>query len=195
MERLKSAESLVVRQQKEWGEIVTGFETRNRYSVHDASGAQVYFAAEEGSMLARLALKVMRPFSIHILSSGGKEVLRGDKPFRFYFHEMSVHTPEGRFIGKIKREFALLQRNFTVTDAQGSEVYSISGPFFHPWTFKVLSGGMEAGKILKNWSGMLKEAFSDADNFSVEFPAGADADRKALLLAALFLIDIIYFEK
>lgn len=195
MEKLKNADSLLVRQQKEWGEIVTGFEARNRYSVQDQSGAQVYFAAEEGSLMLRLLLKALRPFSLHVLSAEGKEVLRADKPFRFYFHEMSVRTPDGRLLGGVRREFALLERVFTVMDSQGTEVYTISGPFLHPWTFKVLLGGAEAGKILKNWSGMLKEAFTDADNFSVEFPAGADADRKALLLAALFLIDIIYFEK
>ena len=54
MERLSSISSLVVRQQKEWGEILTGFETKNRYAISDESGSRLYLAAEEaGSTLLR----------------------------------------------------------------------------------------------------------------------------------------------
>lgn len=195
MENLKNAESLVVRQKKEWGEILTGFEARNRYAVYDTSGQEVYLAAEEGSLFMRLVLKALRPFSLHILSREGRPVMKLEKPFRFYFHEMSVSTPEGRHLGTIKREFSLLERKFSVSGAQGGEVCAIRAPLLHPWTFKISSDGAETGEILKNWSGMLKEAFTDSDNFSVSFPSAASSDHKALLLAALFLIDIVYFEK
>jgi uncharacterized protein YxjI len=195
MEKLKNAESLVVRQKKEWGEILTGFEARNRYAVYEPSGQQVYWAAEEGSMFLRLILKALRPFNIHILSADGTPALKLEKPFRFYFHEMSVSTPEGRHLGTIKREFSLLQRKFTVLNAQGGEACAICAPLLHPWTFKISSDGAETGEILKNWSGMLKEAFTDSDNFSVSFPLGSSAEHKALLLAALFLVDMVFFEK
>ena len=195
MERLKETESLVVRQTKEWGEILTGFEARNRYAVYDGAGQQVYLAAEEGSMLARLALKALRPFNLHILSVDGRPAIKAEKPFRFYFHEISAFTPEGRLLGTVKREFSLLERKFNVTDAQGAEVCRISAKLLHPWTFKVYIAGVEAGEILKNWSGLLKESFTDSDNFSVAFPRGASVDHKALLLAALFLIDIVHFER
>jgi hypothetical protein len=38
--------------------------------------------------------------------------------------------------------------------------------------FKVLSpdGSTEVGKISKQWSGLLREAFTDADNFGISFP-------------------------
>lgn len=195
MERLKEAGSLTVRQKKEWGEILTGFEARNRYAVYDGSGQQVYWAAEEGSLLARLVLKALRPFKLHILSAEGRPAINTEKPFRFYFHEISAFTPDGRLIGSVKREFSLLERKFRVMDAQGGEVCRISAQLLHPWTFKVYISGAEAGEILKNWSGLLKESFTDSDNFSVAFPSGASVDHKALLLAALFLIDIVYFER
>ncbi|OIO03294.1 MAG: hypothetical protein AUJ51_04850 [Elusimicrobia bacterium CG1_02_56_21] len=57
MEKLKTAEAVIVRQKKEWGEILTGFETKNKYAVLDTSERQLYWAAEEGSTLARLFLK------------------------------------------------------------------------------------------------------------------------------------------
>ncbi len=48
MEKLSTATGLIIRQQKEWGEILTGFETRNKYIVSDVSGTRLYLAAEEG---------------------------------------------------------------------------------------------------------------------------------------------------
>src|SRR3989338_3939306 len=195
MEKLKTAEAVIVRQKKEWGEILTGFETKNKYEVLDTAEQQLYWAAEEGSTLARLFLNVLRPFSIHILSTDGRLAIKTVKPFRFYFHEMDVFDAGGKFLGRIKREFSVLTKKFTVEDAQGAAAYDICAPVLHPWTFKISKNGAELGEIVKNWSGLGKEAFTDADNFSVKFPQEADAGIKAVLLGALFLIDMVCFEK
>ena len=49
-------------------------------------------------------------------------------------------------------------------------------------------GTREVGLIRKDWSGVLKEVFTDADNFSVIFPVDLDVRLKALLVGALFLL-------
>ena len=51
------------------------------------------------------------------------------------------------------------------------------------------------GHVKKKWSGLLKEAFTDADNFEVEFVADIDPRWKAVALAAAVLIDVIHFER
>lgn len=195
MEKLKAVESVIVQQKKEWGEILTGFETKNRYAVSDSSNQQLYWAAEESSVLARLFLKVLRPFTMHILSMEGRPVIKTEKPFRFFFHEMTVFNSDGKPLGRIKREFSILSKKFTVEGAQGAALYDICAPVLHPWTFKISKNGAELGEIVKNWSGLAKEAFTDADNFSARFPQGADTDQKAVILGGLFLIDMVYFEK
>ena len=62
--------------------------------------------------------------------------------------------------------------------------------------FQVLSadGDTEVGKITKQWSGLGKEMFSDAENFGVSFPIDLDVKMKAVLLAAVFLVDFMFFE-
>ena len=57
MERLAAVKTLLVQQKKEWGEILTGFETKNKYAVNDGSGNQLYFAAEQSALLSRLFWK------------------------------------------------------------------------------------------------------------------------------------------
>jgi hypothetical protein len=195
MEKLKAAETVVVQQKKEWGEIITGFETKNKYAVLDSSNQQLYWAAEESSFLVRLLLKTLRPLTMHILSMEGKPAINVVKPFRFYFHEMNIFNADGNLLGNVKRKFSILTRKFAVNDSTGAPLYDICAPLLHPWTFKISKNEAEDGEILKKWSGLGKEAFTDADNFSVKFPVGAAADQKAVLLGALFLIDLVYFER
>ena len=56
-------------------------------------------------------------------------------------------------------------------------------------------GSTEVGKISKQWTGLLREAFTDADNFGISFPVDLDVRMKATLIGALFLIDFMFFEK
>ena len=49
-------------------------------------------------------------------------------------------------------------------------------------------GETPVGQIRKQWSGMVKEMFTDADNFGITFPMDLDVNVKATLLGAVFLI-------
>ena len=49
-------------------------------------------------------------------------------------------------------------------------------------------GETPVGQIRKQWSGLVKEYFTDADNFGITFPMDLDVNIKATLIAACFLI-------
>lgn len=49
------------------------------------------------------------------------------------------------------------------------------------------------GKISKQWSGLLREAFTDADFFGISFPEYLDVRMKAVMIGACFLIVRIDF--
>lgn len=196
LDALASLSTVAIHQKKEWGEIVTGFETRNRYEIADgSSGRTILMAAEEArSLLARWFLKAHRPFTMHLLTVDGDEFLTVERPFRFYFHEAEILDAEGTVLGRIKRQFTLLRRKYVIEDGEGREVCELFGPILHPWTFQILVDGREIGKITKKWSGLLKEGFTDADTFGMELPAELDSNTKAVFLGAVFLIDFVHFE-
>ena len=115
MERLSSISSLVVSQQKEWGEILTGFETKNRYTISDMSGRRLYLAAEKaGSTLLRWFLKALRPFTIAVLTEDGQVVLQVMRPFRFYFHRAEVVDSQGQSLGVIETVLNIAPHLFSV---------------------------------------------------------------------------------
>ena len=195
MELLDTVSGLVISQKKEWGEIFTGFETKNRYVVLDSTGRELYMAVEEGgSTLARLFLKALRPFEINVLRFDHQPVIRAKRPFRFFFHELNMYGANGNLLGTIKREFSLIRRIYSVFDRNGKKIFQLFGPILHPWTFEIRDDSKEYGKITKKWSGLLKEGFTDADNFGVTFPNDWPNEQKALFLGAVFLIDFVHFE-
>ena len=195
MDQLAVANTLIVSQKKEWGEIVTGFEAKNRYVVLNELGNELYHAREEGgSLLARWFLKAFRPFTIVLTDAGGVPALHVERPFRFFFHKLDVQAAGGKLLGTVEREFSWLHRLFRVTDGHGHEICRLHGPLFHPWTFLIQQNGREVGKVTKKWSGLLKEGFTDTDNFAAVLPPGMSVEAKCVLLGAVFLIDFVYFE-
>ncbi len=195
MKRLESVSGLAVGQKKEWGEILTGFEGRNRYVVSDERGNELFYAVEEpGSVLARLFLKAYRPFAINVVDTGGETLLRIERPFRFYFHTAEILDGSGKLVGTLQRNFAVLRRLYSVSSPNGQPLFELFGPLFHPWTFQIHENGRERGTIQKKWSGLLKESFTDADNFGVTFPSDWPVELKTLALGAVFLIDFVHFE-
>lgn len=196
MEKLSNQNSLVVQQKIDWGEILVGFEQKNKYVVMSESGEEIYFAVEEGgSTLARLFLKSLRPFKMVILTTNGKRIIHLERPFRFFFYKIDVFQEGGGKLGSIERKFALLRRIYVVKDEQEQEIYQLFGPILHPWTFHIQHNGNDLGIITKKWSGLMKEMITKADNFGIVFPAEANNRVKGLLLGAVFLIDFAHFEK
>ena len=195
MDALASLSSIVVRQKKEWGEILSGLEHRNKYVVSDPAGGDVLLAGEAGgSTLERVFLKNLRAFQIDVFSPDGRRALEMRRPFRWYFHRLEIRSPSERILGTVQREFAWFRRLYHVTDSEGRTVYQLFGPVRHPWTFEIRQGDRVVGRIVKKWVGVGKETFTDADTFGVTFPADCTPALKAVLLGAVFLIDFVHFE-
>ena len=195
---LQRHSTLRVQQKKEWGEILLGFEGRNRYQVVGDDGQPLYFAGEVGGgaalLLLRLFLKASRPFTMELKSPSGITALRVKRPWRFWFSHADIEDGEGRVLGAIQQRFSFFSRIYDVLDASGQVLAQLRGPFFKPWTFIIEESGQEVGRIQKRWSGFGKEMFTDADNFGVTFNNVHNARLRVLAVGATFLLDFVHFE-
>jgi uncharacterized protein YxjI len=203
LDTLLGARKLLVRQVKEWSEILLGYEARNHYEVLDEGGRVVARVAEEGSgfgrWLGRQFLGRCRRATLHVMDPRGGELARIEKPFRWYFHQVEL-VEDGRPAGRIVRRFTIFTDRFALLGADGRELISIERGFLNHFrfrgTFKVTMSGLEVARITKEWRGLLTEWFTDADLFGVEFLADdLDPAVKSLLFAATFLIDFACFEQ
>lgn len=197
------ATTLSVRQRKRWVEILTSFDARNSYAVHDQDGRQLLGVQEQGQglgcFLKRLFLGPFRPFTAHVEAADGqRRILTLRRPFRFYFHRLEVSDGDGRLLGAIQRRWAWLRRRYVVEGDDGRELATLFGPILRPWTFKILlpgDPGLGVGLLQKRWSGMAKELFTQADNFWITFDGVQDPGLRALLFSATVLIDVVHFER
>jgi len=208
LQYLTMVDQLLVKQKVEILEAFTGFETANKYKVQNSLGQEVYKAKEDTDCCTRQCCGPARPFDMNITDIQGHEVIHLNRPLRCQaccfpccLQELEVSSPPGTIVGTVEQEWSIIYPKFVVKDASGEPVLRIEGPLC-PCSccgdvdFKVVSlDGHEVGMITKQWSGLAKEAFTDADNFGISFPLDLDVKVKATLLGALFLIDFMFFEQ
>jgi uncharacterized protein YxjI len=175
-------------------------ETRNRYRISDASGKPIGYAAEENTGLAGFVMRQLvghwRSFEIHFYNNARQAVLHAVHPFRFYFSRLEIYNAKQERIGAVQKQFAILSKKFTVEDGRGRTVMEVSSPLWKLWAFPFSHDGETVASVNKKWSGLLSEAFTDRDNFQVEFLSPAlGNDARNVILAAAIYVDLTYFEK
>ncbi|XP_021108434.1 phospholipid scramblase 1-like isoform X2 [Heterocephalus glaber] len=150
-----------------------------------------------------------RPFTLKILDNLGREVITMERPLRCddccfpcCLQEIEIQAPPGVPIGYITQKWHPCLPKYAVQNERREDVLKITGPCVAcrcctDIDFKIKSLDEESvvGKITKHWSGFLREAFTDADNFGIQFPLDLDVKIKAALLGACFLIDFMFFEE
>ena len=114
-------------------------------------------------------------------------------------------------MGDVKETFWICFPKFDIHKPDGSREYSLHPPSCCcgmcinccatgccnckvPFDVVDVHNNERVGRITKVWSGVMKEAFSDADNFETDFPVAADAASKSRILGAVFLLNQVFFE-
>ena len=193
--KLTQHSELTIRQRVEKLETVTGFETANRYTVMTAQGDELLHAQEESGTFSRMLLKGHRPLTLRVTDVDKNEVLVASRSFFWFLSHLRVSDPTGRSIGTLRRRISFPARKLTIEGQGGLQIAEIRGPMMKPKTFTVYQQEREVARITKQWSGMVKEAFTDADNFKLEISdGGMDEEFALLMLASAFAIDLDFFE-
>ena len=179
-EVLDQARRLVVRQARDWAELVVDVEAPSRFMLLTEDGRVAGLAVERdggSEAIFRWFLGARRPFVVGI------------------FSRVEVEDGAGRPLGTVRERFTPFRRTFDVEAPDGRLLARIVGPFFRPWTFLIRSaaGTRELGRIEKRWAGLLTEALTDADTFLVTLPLSDPALRR-LTVGAAVLIDYRFFE-
>ncbi|KAK4470636.1 hypothetical protein MN116_006171 [Schistosoma mekongi] len=214
LEYLTQIDQLFIKQMVDSIETFVSFEVKNRYTCLNNLGQCVYKCYEESDLCSRIFCGPSRPFVLHILNNDNAEVIRAIRPFRCDCcafcscldccqEELEVQSPVGNTIGYVKRVFSGCDLDYHILDSNRNTVLQLRGPiccFCECWgsdiVFKITTadGDVEIGRITKVWTNIIQELFTDADNFGISFPMDLDVKIKAVLLAAVFLIDYKYFE-
>lgn len=198
MSDLFDQNTLIITQKKEWLEIVSGFETSNKYSIYKENSEEIGLILEKSkgfkSALKRLILRSHRPLDVEVLDRGMIQLLRFHRPFFWFFSDMHVEQ-DGKKIGSIHRRFSFFYKKYDLVDANGMLFATISSPFWKLWTFPIkdLRSNLLC-TVSKKWQGLLKEAFTDSDSFVIKYQGASDETHRKIILAAAISIDFDFFE-
>uniref|UniRef100_A0A8D0L3N4 Phospholipid scramblase n=1 Tax=Sphenodon punctatus TaxID=8508 RepID=A0A8D0L3N4_SPHPU len=197
LEYLSQVDQLLIHQQTELLEIVTPFETNNKYEIKNSLGQRIYFAAEQSGFLMR-QWGSSRSFTLRFFDNIGQEVMAVERPFNLLFsslfQELEVQAPPGKPIGYVIQKSYNYAPEFAIQNEERIDILKLVGPCitcscFEDTRFEVLNlDGSSLGCISKQWSGFAREVFTDADNFGIQFPLELEVKMKAVLLGACFLI-------
>uniref|UniRef100_A0A8C3YL15 Phospholipid scramblase n=1 Tax=Catagonus wagneri TaxID=51154 RepID=A0A8C3YL15_9CETA len=205
---LTQVDQLLIHQQIELLEVLTGFETNNKYEIKNSLGQRIYFAAEDTDCCTRNCCGPSRPFTMRIIDNMGQEVITLERPLRCTsccfpccLQEIEIQAPPGIPVGYVTQTWHPCLPKFTIQNERREDVLKITGPCVVcsccadiDFEIKSLDDKHVVGKISKQWSGLVREMFTDVDNFGIQFPLDLDVKMKAVMLGACFLIDFMFFE-
>lgn len=216
LEYLSTLDQILVHQKVELLEVMTGWETKNKYSVKNSMGQQCYYAFEESETCHRLCCGSERGFVMHIVDNTNQEVLRAVRDFKCCVgccccvsgetcaYIIDVQSPVGVSIGRIIQLRSSWKPKYAVQNANHETMLVIEGPCCvcdgpcctKDIPFKVFTadGSQQIGAISRQYAGFTQEMFTDATNFGITFPQDLDVKVKAIVLCATFLIDMMFFE-
>lgn len=205
LEYLAQIDRLVVKQDVELLEALSGCETANKYKIYNAMGQIMYQAKEKSSCLGKQFLGAARAWEMEVTNNEGYEVIHMNSPFRLCIPEVTITSPAtGEVLGSVVRRWVWsCDPVIDIFDCTGTPVLSIKGPccgfaMCGDSNFTVMDPNDNAvGVISKKLmgGGFVQQAFTDADNFNISFPVDLDCKMKATLLGACLLVDFMFFEE
>lgn len=195
-----NSSQFMIKQKKEWLEILSGFESKNNYQIFNANSEHIGHISEIGSgiwqAIKRMIFRSHRPFEIKITNTQGHELLSIHRPFFWFFSDLYVEHKSKRF-GTIHRKFSIIFKTYSILDNRGTEIFRIKSPIWRLWSFPIFNNReQKVGVITKKWQGLLKEVFTDADAFYIDLSSPElTTEQKVLLFVSGISIDFDFFEQ
>lgn len=218
---LEMMAGVYVKQKVSWGQVVTGIEAANSYSVFDIAdkrGEPLFKCKEKSGFCARQCLSgATRPFEIRIENRVTNQLcMRFSRectctcgPFnRPELNAYAYINGQEEFVGKIVDPYDCCDIRFQLKDSAGNTVYNITTPCCQcafccncpcdscqTVTFEMKNkSGEVVNKFQKKGKGLLSNLLSDAVDFNIRFTSDMDWKIRALLLATVIFIDYRMFE-
>jgi len=192
MEQLKSLDSLSVREKKKYSGIPESWKFKPACCLSDISEEEIYYAASEGGVVSDLAVfRKSNTFTLYLLNKKGEQILSFKKRAGIFSNKMEIFDGSVHRLGSIQKQRAS-KTHFSVFGIGGQVLYDIESLPENPETFHIQKGKANLGRISRKPTGASEEGISNNDHFGIVFPFAADTAEKAVLLGALFWIDLTF---
>lgn len=170
-------------------------ETVTEFAVFDQHGRQLGAVVEVGQSLFRKALRLFTNYAqflshrFEVRDIGGSVVLKVTRPAKMVRSRFLVTRADDTPIGEIAQENVFGKIRFSFT-AAGQPVGQLRAENWRAWNFSITdAAGTEVARVTKTFAGVLKEAFTTADNYVVEVYDHLSDPLASMVVAAALTVD------
>ncbi len=180
---------LVVNQKAKLIEVV------NEYSVYDQHGNQIGSVAEIGQSAIKKAVRFLSSYDqfmthkLEVRDAYGQPVLHLTRPAKFIKSKMTVARPDGSHLGEIVQQnaFGKIRFGFMVG---GQQIGAVKAENWRAWNFAIVDHAEnEIARITKTWEGLLKAAFTTADNYVLQIHQPLPDPLLSMVVASALTVD------
>jgi uncharacterized protein YxjI len=187
---LLEANQLIVNQKAKITELT------NQYLVRDAEGNDLGRVEQEGQSklrkVLRFATKVDQFLTtqLSIYDASGAKVLGLVRPGKVFKSRVVVTDASGGPVGEIVQQNVFGKIKFDLVGAQGEKLGAIKAENWRAWNFSIVDGSdREVARITKKFVGIVKAAFTTADNYIVDIEPSLGGNLRLLTVAAACAVD------
>jgi hypothetical protein len=170
-------------------------ELNQQYSVFDQNVNQIPFVNQVGQSAAKKVLRLVSSLDqfmthkLEVTDPAGNLLLRLTRPRKVFKSSVVVADANDREIGRIVQENMVGKIRFGL-ESGGQRVGGIFGENWRAWNFRIEdAGGVEVARITKTFEGILKTAFTTADNYVVQIHARQPEPLNSLIVASALSVD------
>ncbi len=170
-------------------------EVNNEYAIFDRDGTQIGSVRQVGQSTLKKIVRVVSSLDqffthhLQVVDSYNNVVLKLTRPAKLIKSRVLVEDGAGQPIGEIVQKNALGKIRFRLS-AGGEEIGSINAENWRAWNFNIRdANGNEIARITKTFEGVLKTAFTTADNYVVQVHSPLGDPLRQMVVAAALSID------
>ncbi|MGA0878769.1 MAG: LURP-one-related/scramblase family protein [Ilumatobacteraceae bacterium] len=170
-------------------------ELTNQYSIYDQHGTPIAQVNQVGQSWLKKVLRLVSSLdqflthTLEVSDNTGAVQLRIVRPGKIVKSRIIVSDGAGAEIGRIMQKNVIGKINFALI-ADGQDVGAIKAENWRAWNFSIEdASGQEVARITKTFEGVVKTAFTTADNYVVQIHKKLDAPLLPLVIASAVSVD------
>lgn len=170
-------------------------ELSNEYGVFDEEGNRLATVRQTGQSPLRTLVRLVSSLDqflthrLEVVDGAGRAQMQLTRPGKFLKSKILVADAEGREVGRIVQE-NLIGKKRLALEADGAQHGRIRAENLRSWDFAIEDqAGREVARIQKRWEGLVKAAFTTADNYVVRMHEPLRDPLRTLVVASALAVD------
>lgn len=175
---------------------VSYFRESKGYQIYNIDGQHIGSVIQNKSLIQKILkftdISALVPFSLEIRDNNGNILAVISRGWTFFTSTIKIENIGGAELGYVKQKWQFLKFKFIVIDNNQRNVATLSSDIRANQFIVKDSNNQMACLITKKWKGVIKEAFSNSNKYSIIFEKSFDnINNKLLILSAAITIDLV----